>query len=142
MDVIAFKGVDEELAATASVSVAEPDPWEAPERVILSGKAETAYVQEGVVWMVISKLPPVAGTCIEVGETAYAQGGPEEVRRRTRVPEATYTLPAESTARLPASTLALLTALDTTLRIERVTASLASTYSTANARRTFPLRPF
>ena len=103
MNVVAFKGVAVELAATASVSVAEPDPWDAPERVVLSGKAETAHEQEGVVWILISKLPPEAGTCIEVGETAYAQGGPEGVRRRTRLPEATYTLPAESTARLPAS---------------------------------------
>ena len=73
-----------ELGAATRVTVAEPEPDDAPETVIQLGKLETTQEQEAVVWMLTVKLPPVAGNCSEVGETEYQHAGPDGTKTRMR----------------------------------------------------------
>jgi hypothetical protein len=57
------------LAATINVTLAEPTPEAAPERVIQLGRAEIVQGQEAAVWMLTVRLPLAAGNCNDVGAT-------------------------------------------------------------------------
>jgi hypothetical protein len=68
-EIISLRAASVELGATTRVTVAGPEPDDAPETVTQAGKPETIQEQEAVVWMVTVKLPPAAGACHVVGET-------------------------------------------------------------------------
>jgi hypothetical protein len=68
IEIAALRAVPE-LGEAARVTVAEPTPEDGPKTAIQLGRPETVQGQAAVVWMLTTKLPPVAGACDVVGET-------------------------------------------------------------------------